>query len=72
MRNVASKAERNCLTGTINKFTYIGSIVRYTIDVKGLSSQFVLDVSNPEGKGIFKRGENVTITLPKRFHCIKA
>ncbi len=72
MGNVASKSERNCLTGTINKFIYIGSIVRYTIDVKGLSSQFVLDVSNPEGKGIFKRGENVTITLPKRFHCIKA
>jgi len=40
--------------------------------VKELSSQFVLDVSNPEGKGVFKRGENVTITLPKRFHCIKA
>lgn len=72
LERVASKGEKNCLQGTINNFTYVGHIVRYAIDVKGLNLPFVLDASNPEGKGIFKEGENVTIILPKRFHCIKA
>ena len=66
-----SKKEKNCLRGSIINYTYIGSVVRYTIDVDGLDSPFILDVSNPEGRGIFQSGENVDISLPGKFHFIK-
>ncbi len=66
-----SNGKKNSFTGSIRSFTYIGSIVRYNIDVKGLEEPIIIDVSNPEGKGIYKRGEKVNITMPERFHCIK-
>jgi spermidine/putrescine ABC transporter ATP-binding subunit len=61
----------NLLTGVVLNATYIGSTVRYTIDVPGMESAFIVDVSNPEGRGIFKGGEEIVINLPKKFHCIK-
>ena len=67
----SSADEENKLNGTILSSTYIGSTVRYTIEVPSLEQPFVADVSNPEGRGIFKRGANVIISLPTKFHCIK-
>jgi len=61
----------NLLKGIVLNFTYIGSTVRYTIDVSGMASPFIVDVSNPEGRGIFKGGEEIEIALPMKFHCIK-
>lgn len=66
-----SVEQKNTFTGSIRSFTYIGSIVRYNIAVKGLEEPIIIDVSNPEGKGIYKSGEQVNITMPERFHCIK-
>lgn len=66
-----SQGDKNCVSGTIINFTYIGAVVRYSIDLDGLESPFILDVSNPEGKGILQIGENVDISFPEKFHCIK-
>ena len=63
--------QRNGFAGKILNYTYIGSIVRYNIDINGMEDPFIIDVSNPEGKGIFREGENVSVKLPERFHCIK-
>jgi iron(III) transport system ATP-binding protein len=63
--------QKNNFSGKILDATYIGSIVRYNIEIKGIEEPFILDVSNPEGKGIYSSGENVIINLPEKFHCIK-
>jgi len=63
--------QKNNFAGKIVDATYIGSIVRYNIHIKGIEEPFILDVSNPEGKGIFSSGENVIVNLPEKFHCIK-
>jgi len=62
---------RNTLQGRVQGYTYVGSIVRYRIEVSGLDQPFIVDVSNPLGKGIHGIGETVTIIIPMKFHCIK-
>jgi ABC-type Fe3+/spermidine/putrescine transport system ATPase subunit len=66
-----SKRAKNCFKGKIQNYTYIGSLVRYRIKVEKLPHPFILDVSNPEGKGIHNVGETVTVKIPLSFHCIK-
>jgi len=61
----------NTISGKVKNYTYIGSIVRYTIEVKGLQNNMIVSVSNPHGKGVFKEGSVVTLILPKNFHCIQ-
>jgi len=61
----------NVVQGTVEKYTYIGSIVRYHLMVKGFEESFIVDTSNPMEKGIFRSGSKVSIQLPSRFHCIK-
>ncbi|MEW5815075.1 MAG: ABC transporter ATP-binding protein [Spirochaetota bacterium] len=60
----------NCIQGKIEKYTYIGSLIRYYIEVKGYDGSFIVDVSNPTGKGIFHSGSTVSVVLPEKFHCI--
>jgi iron(III) transport system ATP-binding protein len=62
---------RNRLNGRVLNSTYVGSLVRYTLQVECLDSAFIVDASNPEEKGIFKRGALVVLSLPERFHCIR-
>jgi len=66
-----TELQKNNYSGRILDATYIGSIVRYHIDIKGIEEPFILDVSNPEGKGIYSSGENVIINLPEKFHCVE-
>jgi len=63
--------QKNSFAEEILDATYIGSIVRYNIHIKGIEEPFIVDVSNPEGKGIFSRGENIVVHVPEKFHCIK-
>jgi ABC-type Fe3+/spermidine/putrescine transport system ATPase subunit len=67
----STEVQKNNFSGIILDATYIGSIVRYNIDIKGIEEPFILDVSNPEGKGIYSSGENVIMNLPEKFHCVK-
>jgi iron(III) transport system ATP-binding protein len=62
---------QNRLNGTVLNSTYVGSLVRYTLQVERLDQVFIVDVSNPEEKGIFKRGDMIVLSLPERFHCIR-
>jgi iron(III) transport system ATP-binding protein len=66
-----STAARNRLDGRVLNSTYVGSLVRYTLQVECLDAPFIVDVANPEEMGIFKRGEMVVVSLPEKFHCIK-
>ena len=63
--------KRNTLQGRVQGYTYVGSIVRYRIEVSGMDQPFIVDVSNPIGKSIHGIGEPVTIIIPMKFHCIK-
>ncbi len=63
--------KRNILQGRVQGYTFVGSIVRYRIEVSDMEQPFIVDVSNPIGKGIHGIGERVTIIIPMKFHCIK-
>jgi len=65
------KRAANSFRGKIQSFTYIGYIARYYVEVEGQERSFIIEISNPGGSGILKKGDQVTISLPSRFHCIK-
>jgi len=69
--NSEKSKQPNNIKGKIENFSYIGYLVRYWIKIKGLEDLFILDVSNPMRQGIFKRGEEVLVSLPDKFQCIK-
>ncbi|MBW8002975.1 MAG: ABC transporter ATP-binding protein [Planctomycetes bacterium] len=71
LEKAPSKGKGNSFQGRIRSFTYIGYIARYYVEVSGRELPFIIDISNPGGRGILKKGEQVTITLPLKFHCIK-
>ncbi len=63
-------AIRNAFAGVVQNVTYIGSIARYRCSVQGREEPFIVDVSNPLDRGMFGKGEKVTIVIPGKFHCI--
>ncbi len=71
LEKASLKRERNTFQGRIMSFTYIGYIARYYIEVDGQELPFIIEITNPGGRGILKKGEQVTISLPLKFHCIK-
>ena len=71
LEKASLKKEGNTFQGRIQSFTYIGYIARYYVEVDGQEFPFIIEISNPGGRGILKKGEQVTITLPLKFHCIK-
>jgi len=71
LEKVSLKREGNTFQGRIQNFTYIGYIARYYVEVEGQEFPFIVEISNPGGRGILQEGEQVTLTLPLTFHCIK-
>jgi len=72
MRKNSEISERfNTLIGKVENYSYIGFLVRYWISLKGFEELFIIDVSNPMGQGLFRKGEEVKVCLPDNFHCIK-
>jgi len=65
------KGLRNTLSGVVQNVTYIGSIARYRCAVQRREEPFIVDVSDPLGRGMYERGENITIIVPEKFHCIR-
>ncbi len=71
LEKASLKREGNTFQGRIQNFTYIGYIARYYVEVAGQEFPFIVEISNPGGRGILQAGEQVTLTLPLNFHCIK-
>jgi len=64
-------AAHNAIAGVVQNVTYIGSIARYRCAVQGRKEPFIVDVSDPLGRGMYEKGEDVTIIVPEKFHCIR-
>lgn len=66
-----NEIKENRFNGIVKDYTYVGALVRYRVEVDGFDDTFIVDISNPGGRGIFKVGEKVDVLLPNKFHCIK-
>ncbi len=66
-----NEIKENRFNGIVKDYTYVGALVRYRVEVDGFDDNFIVDISNPGGRGIFKVGEKVDVLLPNKFHCIK-
>ncbi len=68
----ASKPDAgNTLPGTLEKFTYLGFLLRCWVRVDGIAEPVIVDSINPTYKKAFKKGAEVVLCLPDRFHCVR-
>ncbi|UCE33226.1 MAG: hypothetical protein JSV40_08280 [Deltaproteobacteria bacterium] len=47
---------------------YVGSLVKYTVQVKG--EKIIIDQSNPRETGLFKPKEKVYLSIPENIHLL--
>jgi iron(III) transport system ATP-binding protein len=62
----------NTFPGTLEKLTYLGFMLRCWVRVEGLAHPVIVDSTNPTYKKDFKRGADVVLHLPDRFHCVQS
>ena len=58
----------NVLQGEVEIGMYVGSLAKYTVQVKG--EKIIIDQSNPRETGLFKSGEKIYISLPEDIHLL--
>ncbi len=62
------KASPNMFQGEVEIGMYVGSLAKYTVQVKG--EKIIIDQSNPRETGLFKSGEKVYISVPENIHLL--
>ena len=60
----------NILEGEVETAMYIGSVMRYSISLKGGKTVY-LDESDPQYRGLFQEGEAVRLIFKNRLHLLK-
>jgi spermidine/putrescine ABC transporter ATP-binding subunit len=58
----------NVYQGEIEIAMYVGSLAKYTVQVKG--EKIIIDQSNPRETGLFKSGEKVYLSVPETLHLL--
>lgn len=59
----------NVLQGEVEIGMYVGSLTKYTVQVKG--ERMIIDQANPRETGIFKENEKIYLTIPKNIHVLR-
>jgi len=59
----------NILQGEVEIGMYVGSLTKYTIQVK--SERMIIDQANPRETGLFKENEKIYLTIPKNIHVLR-
>ena len=59
----------NELEGIVKSTMYAGSIVKYTVDIKG--KQLIVDQFDPINEGIYGIGDRCKVILPQKVHILK-
>ncbi len=59
----------NKFKGTIKSCMYAGSMIKYTVDIKG--KKIVVDQYDPSSLGIHDIGNKIMITIPQKVHILK-
>ena len=62
------KESHNVFQGEIEIGMYVGSLAKYTVQVKG--EKIIIDQSNPRETGLFKNGEKIYISVPETIHLL--
>ena len=60
--------ENNVFQGEVEIGMYVGSLAKYTVQVKG--EKIIIDQSNPRETGIFKTNEKIYLSIPKNIHLL--
>lgn len=58
----------NVLQGEVEIGMYVGSLAKYTIEIKG--EKMIVDQSNPRETGVFKTGEKIYLSIPEGLHIL--
>ena len=58
----------NVFQGEVEIGMYVGSLTKYTVQVKG--ERIIIDQSNPRETGIFKSDEKVYLSIPESIHLL--
>ncbi len=62
------KGSPNVFQGEVEIGMYVGSLAKYTVQVKG--ERIIIDQSNPRETGLFKSGEKIYISVPEDLHLL--
>ena len=62
------KENPNVFQGEVEIGMYVGSLAKYTVQVKG--ERIIIDQPNPRETGLFKSGEKIYISLPEDIHLL--
>ena len=68
MRSPEPKESHNVFQGEIEIGMYVGSLAKYTVQVRG--EKIIIDQSNPRETGLFKNGEKIYISVPETIHLL--
>jgi ABC-type Fe3+/spermidine/putrescine transport system ATPase subunit len=59
----------NIFQGEVDIGMYVGSLTKYTVQVKG--EKIIIDQSNPRETGLFKTNEKIYLSIPENIHILK-
>ena len=58
----------NVFQGEVEIGMYVGSLAKYTVQVKG--EKIIIDQSNPRETGVFKTNQKIYLSIPENIHIL--
>ena len=62
------KGRNNIFQGEVEIGMYVGSLAKYTVQVKG--ERIIIDQSNPRETGVFRTNDKIYLSIPKNIHLL--
>jgi ABC-type Fe3+/spermidine/putrescine transport system ATPase subunit len=62
------RGKNNIFQGEVEIGMYVGSLAKYTVQVKG--ERIIIDQSNPRETGLFKTNEKIYLSIPANIHLL--
>lgn len=62
------KGRNNIFLGEVEIGMYVGSLVKYTVQVKG--ERIIIDQSNPRETGLFRTNDKIYLSIPENIHLL--
>jgi len=62
------KGKNNIFLGEVEIGMYVGSLAKYTVQVKG--ERIIIDQSNPRETGLFRTNDKIYLSIPENIHLL--
>ncbi len=62
------KGRNNIFQGEVEIGMYVGSLAKYTVQVKG--ERIIIDQSNPRETGLFRTNDKIYLSIPENIHLL--